>query len=90
MGVEDCWLWTGSWRTKWGHGRIGDGGRNAPGVPAHRIVFEQFWGPVLPSEVVRHVCDVPLCCNPWHLEPGSPADNVRDQYTHGAHAALEV
>jgi DNA invertase Pin-like site-specific DNA recombinase len=33
--------------------------------------------------VVRHKCDRPICCNPAHLEIGTPADNVRDREKRG-------
>lgn len=89
VSVDDCWLFTGGYRTKWGHGRIALGGTASPGVPAHRVVYEQFWGPLMPIEVCRHECDVQLCCNPWHLVAGSQADNVRDQFTHGRRSRQE-
>jgi len=79
-GVEwdDCWLFTGAWRSRYGYGRI----RATNGRPAqiHVIVFEQFWGKLAPEHILRHACDVPLCCNPWHLAPGTIAQNHRDMW----------
>lgn len=32
---------------------------------------------------VRHKCDNTRCCNPNHLEPGTPAQNVQDKVERG-------
>jgi hypothetical protein len=34
--------------------------------------------------VIRHTCDVRCCTNPFHLEAGSQAGNIRDTVERGA------
>lgn len=77
---DACWPWNRSF-DKNGYGEIRIfGGRKF----AHRVVFEVFTGIVLTrAEVVLHSCDNPSCCNPFHLEAGSQADNVRDMLQKG-------
>ena len=72
-----CWEWVGS-----------TGGRDHRGYftldgqkkLAHRVVFEIFHGKIPDKVVIRHKCDNPLCCNPFHLEQGSRSDNELDKY----------
>lgn len=76
---EPCWPWQG-----------GVGGRETDqrgyftigGVKylAYRIVYELVHGPIPDGEVVRHTCDNPICCNPYHLVLGTQSDNENDKY----------
>jgi hypothetical protein len=44
-----------------------------------RIIFEHVaGGPLAPGDVVRHWCDTPRCCNPWHFESGDHDANMAD------------
>lgn len=81
-GVEwdDCWLYTGGWRSRQGYGRISAPGRSGRSLQAHIVVFEQFFGRLAPGHIIRHACDVRLCCNPFHHAPGSHAENHRDMW----------
>ncbi len=46
---------------------------------AYRIVYEQYHGVTLKkSQLVRHDCDNPICCNPHHLSVGTHQDNMDD------------
>lgn len=73
-----CWEWTGTTGGRDGRGYIAIKGRK---YLAHRIVYELFNPGVLrPNEVVRHKCDNPICCNPFHLIRGSRGDNESDKY----------
>ena len=46
---------------------------------AHRLVWVLYNGRMLNrNEVVRHKCDRPSCCNPYHLIVGTQKDNVQD------------
>ena len=68
-----CWLWTAStWRGGYGQFRVGKH-RN---VQAHRFSYELFKGPIPKGLVLDHLCRVPLCVNPDHLEPVTIGENV--------------
>lgn len=64
-----CWIWTGS-RSPDGYGRHG-------GTYAHTLLYEAHVGPVPEGQELDHLCRVPACCNPDHLEPVTHAENVR-------------
>jgi hypothetical protein len=69
-----CWLWTGGTGSA-GYGlardprggRGPDGGR--PKISAHRIAYELVVGPIPDGLTLDHLCRVPPCVNPAHLEP---------------------
>lgn len=46
-------------------------------VPAHRFVFQLLRGKIPEGAVLDHLCRVPFCVNPDHLEPVSHLENVR-------------
>lgn len=67
--LGSCWLWTGA-VTRNGYGQIGSGGKRGPVLYAHRVSYELVHGP-LPDDRTRHIdhlCRVPRCVNPVHLE----------------------
>jgi len=67
-----CWLWDASQSN--GYGVIKVSGKYRP---AHRISYEMEHGEVEPGLVMDHLCRVPLCVNPAHLEPVTIGENVR-------------
>jgi hypothetical protein len=70
-----CWLWTRSWCTKDGYGKIcgfGDGSSQL----AHRWSYEHFKGPIPEGLVIDHLCRTPACVNPDHLEAVTQQVNV--------------
>lgn len=86
-----CWIWQGSKQVD-GYGMR----RAAPGsrarTAAHRAVYAMFRGEIQPGLVLDHLCRVPSCVNPDHLEPVTPAENTRRGQKaglglHGAFAA---
>lgn len=82
---SECWPWLGSVRIH-GYGEIRMGaGRCGPGVrvASHRGIFALVFGSIANGLIVRHKCDNPICCNPFHLEPGTNADNTQDMFSRG-------
>lgn len=45
----------------------------------HVLMYEKYIGKVPKGMVVRHKCDNPSCCNPFHLEIGTQKDNNHDK-----------
>jgi hypothetical protein len=76
-GVEwdDCWLWRGAWRSRYGYGRIAKPGHSAGSIQAHRLAFEQLFGPIAEGHIACHACANPRCCNPFHIVPGTYSMN---------------
>ena len=70
-----CWLWTGS-VGKNGYGTILFEREHDY---AHRIAYRLVKGDIPEGQVIRHLCNVRLCCNPQHLTPGSYEENNGDQ-----------
>lgn len=78
--ANGCWLWTGSVRGpdpdhKYGCVMTGsrkDGTRKVRAT--HTVVWEHFNGPV--QGELDHLCRVPLCCNPGHLEDVTHRQNM--------------
>jgi len=67
-----CWLWTACTHRD-GHGKFGVGRQT---VYAHRLAYEAIVGPITAGLVVDHLCRVPACVNPEHLEPVTNAENT--------------
>lgn len=81
----DCWLWTGAIKNRSGHGVIGMGLPRAINklIPAHRLSYLLFKGPIPEGLEIRHTCDVASCVNPEHLIPGTHQQNLQDARERG-------
>lgn len=68
-------------RTSDGYGlyRLPDG----KGVLAHRMSWEEHFGPIPAGLFVCHHCDNPECVEPTHLFLGTVLDNNRDRHQKG-------
>lgn len=64
-----CWLWDGA--------DNGSGYGKFRGRYAHRVSFEMHKGPIPQGMHLDHLCRVPCCVNPSHLEPVTNAENAR-------------
>lgn len=66
-----CWLWLAAQLN--GYGVIKDGGKYRG---AHRVSYEFYKGPIPEEMVLDHLCRMPLCVNPDHLEPVTIGENI--------------
>lgn len=89
-----CLIFNGS-RTALGYGRVTigssvDGTRRTRYT--HRVVWESFNGPAPEGLELDHLCRVPACCEPSHLELVTHLENVRRgigaQVARARHAAV--
>ncbi len=77
----DCQVWTGS-KNKMGYGRmyVRVPGQKRKGrvIQVHRLAYELANGEGSALDLtVDHLCGVPLCCNPRHLEAVTIGENLR-------------
>jgi hypothetical protein len=71
----DCWLWTAATNGA-GYGIL-TMSRDGSKVLAHRWSYEHHNGPIPEGLVIDHLCRVPLCVRPDHLEAVTQAENNR-------------
>lgn len=76
-----CWLWTGSTDRR-GYGKFWFGGKIRA---VHRLAYEWLVGPI-PKPMLDHLCRVPLCLRPEHLDPVTNRENQR----RGKHGVLKT
>lgn len=69
--VNDCLLWQAQ-LDEHKYGRFFDGTK---GRPAHRFYYETMRGEVPKDLELDHLCRVPHCVNPDHLEPVTHREN---------------
>lgn len=72
--TEDCWLWVGAVSTPYGHGNFRWDGKV---VRAHRWIWEFTNSQIPPGFSIDHLCRIPNCVNPDHLEPVPPKINTQ-------------
>lgn len=66
--TQGCWYWSGQLDRN-GYGRLS-------GKLAHRLVYQVLVGEIPEGLVLDHLCRVPRCVNPAHLEPVTPRENT--------------
>ncbi len=72
-GYTDCWPWLAG-RHPNGYGRFWLAGRYQG---AHRLAHKLLVGPIPEGLVIDHLCRVPCCVNPRHMEPVTSQENTR-------------
>ena len=68
-----CWLWEAA-KDRQGYGFFWYNGRQ---VGAHRWAYEQEYGPIPDGLQIDHLCRMPSCVRPTHMEPVTLAENLR-------------
>lgn len=95
--TSTCWLWTAG--TCRGYGVFAtprQNGRQGRSLRAHRVSYQLLKGPIPEGMSLDHLCRVPGCVNPDHLEVvtgatntlrgiSSPAINARKTHCHRGH-----
>lgn len=71
-GPDECWLWPVP-GNDFGHGATFYNGKTEY---AHRAVYDYLVGPIPEGLTLDHLCRVPGCVNPAHLEPCTLRDNI--------------
>lgn len=77
VSESGCWLWTGR-TNSFGYGLVG-------GTRAHAFTYRLIVGPVPMGLELDHLCRLPLCANPFHLEPVTADENRRRKYEAQTH-----
>lgn len=67
-----CWIWTGSIDPK-GYGRFAI--KRDQGRRAHRVAVTHLVGPIPAGLECDHLCRVPCCVNPAHIELVTGTEN---------------
>lgn len=63
-----CWIWQG-YVMAHGYG-------STAGGTSHRAYYEHYVGPIPEGMWIDHLCRNRVCCNPEHLEPVTPQENI--------------
>lgn len=75
----DCLAWILG-RDQDGYGLVKLNGKS---LRVHRVVWEEFYGPIPDGKIILHTCDYPPCAKIEHLILGTYSDNTRDMWTKG-------
>lgn len=70
-----CLLWTGACNDQ-GYGHLHVGGRTGRQVYVHRLMYELFVDSVPDGLEIDHLCKVPRCASPAHLEAVTHRENI--------------
>ena len=77
--TKTCWIWTGSKVGRFWKKNLYEQGvfYVAPKkILAHRFSYMRFVGKIPAGYTIDHLCNVPTCVNPTHLEPKTMRDNA--------------
>lgn len=77
-----CWEWQARRKEGRTYGYLGVDGKPRH---AHRLAYELHVGPIPEGLVIDHLCNVPCCVNPDHLQAVTPEENRRRQVERKTH-----
>jgi len=83
-----CFLWVGPVNT-YGYGYLWDE-RRRDTLYAHRVAYEDRFGPISRGKQIDHKCRVRCCINPDHLEEVTVKENVLRGTGHSAENARKL
>jgi hypothetical protein len=63
--------------TTGGYGKTGLG--RGSNLSAHRVSYEQKFGPIPKDKFALHTCDIKCCVNPDHIFLGTQKENMEDK-----------
>lgn len=73
LDENGCWIWTGAKRNRAGYGGLELQYRK---LQAHRVSYSLFKGHIPAGLHIDHLCRVPACVNPAHLEAVTVRENT--------------
>jgi hypothetical protein len=74
--AEGCWIYTG-FVNNCGYGMVHIPGTGGHMTQTHRVTYQHFIADIPDGLELDHLCRVRDCCNPWHLEPVTRAENTK-------------
>lgn len=74
LAENGCWLYTDRWNSGNGYSKVRWEGR---AWMVHRLLFTVLVGEIEEGLLLDHLCRYRPCCNPWHMEPVTVAENTR-------------
>ena len=77
VAESGCWIWLGATTPNSGGRLYGTFYLAGKTLYAHRYSYEQQYGSIPDGLEIDHLCRVPLCVNPDHLEAVTHAVNMR-------------
>lgn len=76
--MSGCWVWVAN-RYVAGYGQTSVGSKTDGSVRkkyVHRLMYELMRGPIPVGLNIDHLCRMPSCVNPDHLEPVTQRENL--------------